>query len=59
MRAGRFDWLLAKYRWYRRWRGGHWECWGRSIPMGTIWEQRAHGSPPPPCAMYWPICEDW
>jgi hypothetical protein len=54
----KFDWLLSNYRWFRKRRGGHWECWTLNIPVGTVWEQREHGTRPP-CGMGTPICEDW
>lgn len=32
------DDLLSRYRWYRRWRGGHWECWYIDHPVcASVW----------------------
>lgn len=39
--------LFSRFRWYRRWRGGHWEKWWIMPPVAsTMWLQGEHGTRP-------------
>ncbi len=41
------DHLLARFRWYRRMRGGHWEQWWIDMPIAaTVIMQNSHGTRP-------------
>lgn len=52
------DWLL-RYRWFRRWVGGHFERWWLDVPVtAELWLRRAHGTRPP-LGRGTPVCEDW
>jgi len=48
---------MSGLRWYRRWRGGHWERWYVEM-VGLIWLRRDHGTRPPG-GHGTPECEDW
>lgn len=49
----------SKWRWYRRWCGGHWERWWIDSPVaGSIWLQNAHGERPG-LGVSREACEDW
>lgn len=38
--------LFARFRWYRRWRGGHWEQrWIGPPVASTVWMQNRHDNP--------------
>lgn len=57
------DAFLSGFRWYRRWRGGHFECWWVEPCHGFVWlrEPRcneAAGTRPPAC-FGTPTCEEW
>lgn len=30
------DIFLSRWQWYRRWRGGHWECWYLDVPVAAM-----------------------
>lgn len=57
------DALFSNYRWYRRWCGGHWECWYIDVCRACIWMQMTactvrNNLERPPCAFGSPICEE-
>lgn len=55
----RFDWLLSNYRWWRKWRGGHWEYWWIDAPVASsMWLLNTHGTRPG-LGRGAPICEEW
>lgn len=57
------DYLLDRWQWYRKMRGGHWELWDFYDPgPGLTWIHREEcyfkaGPPGLGLAMY--ECEDW
>lgn len=57
------DYLFARFAWFRRRCGGHWERWYIDIVHDDIWMQVEHCSrgtqQRPPCAFGTPECEDW
>jgi len=54
-----WDHLFARFRWYRRMCGGHWECWYIEQVWARIWMQREEHGIRPPLGYGNPICEDW
>lgn len=52
------DHLFARFRWFRRMRGGHWEQWWIDMPVcSTLWLRREHGTRPG-LGVYPDACED-
>lgn len=56
------EWLFSRFRWYRRWCGGHWEQWFNEVTRSYMWDQFDRCSRPddyrPPCCMGSPVaCE--
>lgn len=53
------DHTASKWRWYRRWCGGHWERWFIDVPVAsTMWLQNVHGERPG-LGVVCDECEDW
>lgn len=55
------DWALNRFRWYRRFCGGHWELWYCEATHGAMWDQRIgcfREIGLPPCGRGTPVCED-
>lgn len=49
----------SRWRWYRRWCGGHWERWWIDMPVASsMWLQNAHGERPG-LGVIREACEDW
>jgi hypothetical protein len=52
-----YDYLLGRFRWWRRRRGGHWEYWHKETGRGEEWlktgycRRNATGGKP--------LCEEW
>ncbi len=57
------SWLFNRYRWFRRWCGGHWECWYNDLTKTDMWFEMSECTLPsgwrPPCCMGSPTCEDY
>jgi hypothetical protein len=54
-----FDSTASRWRWYRRWQGGHWERWFIGPPVAsTMWLQNVHGERPG-LGVICDECEDW
>lgn len=57
--------LFDRFKWYRSWRGGHWECWWNDVTHSYMWDRFSEcykargGSDYPPCCFGTPICEDY
>lgn len=53
--------LFNRYQWFRRWYGGHWECWYNDLTHTDMWFQMSECTKPtgwrPPCCMGSPTCE--
>jgi hypothetical protein len=53
------DIFFARYRWYRRKRGGHWELWRNSVTCSLAWVRMplgcsfVSGDRPPCCFELW------
>lgn len=58
------DYLFDRFRWYRRWCGGHWELWWVDFPVCSEqwhqvrWCSLELGRRPALCRGT-PRCEDW
>ena len=59
-------WLLARFQWFRRWHGGHWELWWNDVTRTDMWfhvdQCSGRGISQhyrPPCCMGNPLCENW
>lgn len=59
---------LARFRWWRRLRGGHWERWWVTERKGFRWFVMSGGcanpgregtAPKPNGVLGWPVCETW
>ena len=55
--------LFARFRWYRRLIGGHWELWYVDTVYSDIWHQVGEcslktGIRPNPLCRGTPVCED-
>jgi hypothetical protein len=57
-----WDYLFARFRWYRRLCGGHWEWWYNDATWSHMWFQMDRCSRAddyrPPCCFGRPHCED-
>lgn len=61
-------WLFSRYRWFRRFAGGHWERWWNDVTHTAMWEhlnfctqtgiEKEKGTRPP-CSFGSPECENW
>ncbi|MNC78006.1 hypothetical protein D3C75_1301160 [compost metagenome] len=45
------SWLLSRFKWYRRLRGGRWECWYMDEVYGGVWFHNPVGYPKRPHGM--------
>lgn len=54
---------LEQFKWYRRWRGGRWECWYVDVCKSMIWHKIKKGEQGypnrPPCCFGTPIIEEY
>ena len=54
---------LEQFKWYRRWRGGRWECWYVDPCKSMIWHEIKKGEQGypnrPPCCFGTPIIEEY
>ena len=54
---------LPNFKWYRRWRGGRWECWYVDPCKSMIWHYIDKGElgyqVRPPCCFGTPIIEEY
>lgn len=60
--------LFNNYLWYRRWCGGHWECWWNDVCHSFMWDRLKECTQTavnkergvrPPCCYGTPHCEDY
>lgn len=56
--------LFDRFLWYRKWKGGKWECWDCDMIYSMVWYQveeftEIGGKRPSAICRGTPICEDW